>query len=134
MVARGGFFGLSPICFSTPLVPPNKEAIMPDYIFNIPELTDEHKGFTAIWDTIEDAYKFEKALSESLRDSRYDYDPLKKTMQTLQQKLLLQKPKEELESMIYNRKKHQAPAPVSTQKTQVPIQTNFLNLGGEQNA
>ena len=98
---------------------------MPDYIFNIPELWDEHKGFTAIWDHIDDAYMFEKALNESIRDARYDHDPLKKTMQLLEQKLLLQKPKAELEEMIYHRNEH---------NYSVPVQANFLNLekGGSQ--
>ena len=50
-------------------------------------------------------------------------------MELLQQKLLLQKPKEELEAMIYNRKEHQSPAPVPVKVT-APIQTNFLNLEG----
>ena len=105
-----------------------KEAIMPDYIFNIPELTDEHKGFTAIWDHIEDAYKFEKALNESLRETRYAHDPLKKSMELLQQKLLLQKPKKELEEMVYHRNEHKYSVPV-----QAPVQANFLNLEGKQN-
>ena len=106
---------------------------MPDYTFNIPELWDEHKGFTAIWDTVEDAYKFEKALTESLRETRYAHDPLKKAMELLQQKLLLQKPKEELEAMIFNRTEHKSPAPVPIKVT-APIQTNFLNLEGTSNA
>jgi len=70
-----------------------KETTMPDYIFNIPELWDDHKGITLIWDNIDDAYKFEKALSESLRETRYAQDPLKKAMQLLEQKLFLQNPK-----------------------------------------
>ena len=102
---------------------------MPEYIFNIPELWDEHKGFTSLWDTIDDAYIFEKALNESLREARFDHDPLKKTMQLLEQKLLLKKPKEELEAMIYNRNEHKSPAPVTA-----PVQTNFLNLEGTYNA